>query len=138
MKDLADKLFEAYNSHDTSAVARLYDADAVHEDITQDRPKRGPQAIADGLSRFFEWFPDARWESHFQFVDQHDGRAIAYRLSATLQKPMGRVAARGQRISLRGVLVLELNGHLIGRSTDYWDGLTFQRQLNNVDTEETK
>jgi steroid delta-isomerase-like uncharacterized protein len=138
MKDLAGKLFEAYNCHDTSAVARLYDTDAVHEDITRDRSRRGPQAIADGLRRFFEWFPDARWEPHFQFVDQHERRAITYRLSATLQKPMGRVVACGQRISLHGVLVLELNDHLIGRSIDYWDGLTFQRQLNNVDTEETK
>ena len=45
---------------------------------------------------------------------------------------MGSVAARGQQISLRGVLVLEQNDDLISRSTDFWDGLPFQRQINDT------
>jgi steroid delta-isomerase-like uncharacterized protein len=138
MKDLSDRLFEAYNCHDAPAVARLYHADATHEDIAQDRPRRGPEAIADGLRKFFEYFPDAQWAPCARFADQHNRRAITYRLSATLQKPMGSFAARGQRISLRGVLVLELNNSLISRSTDYWDGVTLQRQLNTINREETK
>ena len=138
MKALSDRLFDAYNNHDTSAVARLYQADATHEDIAQGRPRRGPQAIADGLRKFLEWFPDAQWESYARFADQPNGCAITYRLSATLQKPMGSFAAHGQRISLRGVLVLELSDRLISRSTDYWDGATLRRQLNIIDREETK
>ena len=108
-------------------------AHAAHEDIAQGRLRRGPDGIADGLRRFFQWFPDARWEPAPQ--DRRSAeqkRDYATALLATLQEPMGSVAARGQRISLRGVLVLEQNGGLIGRSTDYWDGLTFQRQLNNT------
>jgi steroid delta-isomerase-like uncharacterized protein len=138
MKDLSDRLFDAYNRHDTPAVARLYHADATHEDVAQGRPRRGPEAIAGGLRKFLDCFPDAQWEPYVHFADQHNGRAITYRLSATLQKPMGSLAARGQRISLRGVLVLELSDDLICRSTDYWDGVTLQRQLNAISTEETK
>jgi ketosteroid isomerase-like protein len=44
---------------------------------------------------------------------------------------MGPVASRGQKISLRGVHVLNLRDGLIQRSEDYWDAATFQRQLNN-------
>jgi steroid delta-isomerase-like uncharacterized protein len=132
MKDLPDRLLEAYNRHDPSAVARLYGAHATHEDIAQGRLRRGPDAIADGLRRFFQWFPDARWEPALKIAGQQNRSAITYRLIATLQEPMGSVAARGQQISLRGVLVLEQNDDLISRSTDFWDGLTFQRQLNNT------
>ncbi len=138
MKDLTDRLFEAYNCHDASAVARLYASDATHEDVAQGRARRGREAIVDGLSRFFEWFPDARWEPQVRIDNQHDKSAITYRLFATLQKPMGSVVARGQRISLRGALIVELNDGLISRSTDYWDAATLQRQLNNVSTEEAK
>lgn len=136
MNNVGDRLFEAYNRHDTSAVARLYGADAKHEDVATGHSKHGASAIAEGLRRFVQWFPDARWDPLLQFADQHDRSAITYRLVATLQRPMGRVAARGQRISLRGVLVLELNDGLIGCSTDYWDAATFQRQLNTMKAEE--
>jgi ketosteroid isomerase-like protein len=44
---------------------------------------------------------------------------------------MGPVAPRGQKISLRGVHVLDLRDGLITRSEDYWDAASFQRQLNN-------
>jgi steroid delta-isomerase-like uncharacterized protein len=138
MKDLSDRLFEAYNCHDATAVARLYHADATHEDIAQGRLRHGPEVIANGLRKFFECFPDAHWEPHAQFADHHGRRAVTYRLSATLQRPMGSFAPHGQRVSLRGVLVLELKDNLISRSTDYWDGVTLQRQLNTINTEETK
>jgi steroid delta-isomerase-like uncharacterized protein len=138
MKDLSNRLFDAYNCHDATAVARLYHADATHEDIAPGQPRRGPEAIANGLRKFFECFPDAHWEPHAQLADHHDGRAVTYSLSATLQRPMGSFAAHGQRVSLRGVLVLELKDNLISRSMDYWDGVTLQRQLNTINTEETK
>ena len=132
MKDLPDRLLEAYDRHDPSAVARLYGADATHEDIAQDHLRRGPDAIADGLRLFFHSFPDARWEPALKIAGQQNRSAITYRLVAMLQEPMGSVAARGQQISLRGVLVLEQNDDLISRSTDFWDGLPFQRRINDA------
>ena len=90
------------------------------------------------MRRFFQWFPDARWEPDLKISDQRNRSAITHCLLATLHEPMGSVAARGQRISLRGVLAIEPSGGLIGRSTDYRDGVTFQRQLNNITMEETK
>jgi steroid delta-isomerase-like uncharacterized protein len=138
MKELPHRLFDAYNRHDPSTAAWLYTAEGSHEDIAQGRARFGPDAIADGLRRFFECFPDSCWESEFQITDQNGLTAVGYRFSATLQSPMGTVAAHGQSISLRGVLVLDVADGLIRRSVDYWDGATFQRQLNHGEMEGTK
>ena len=132
LSGLAAKLYDAYNRHEPDAVARLYAPDATHEDIAQGRPKIGAGAIADGLRTFLGWFPDAHWEPRSQIAGADaDGQvAVPYILSATLQSAMGPVAARGQRISLRGIHVLHMADGLIQRSEDYWDAGTFQRQLN--------
>lgn len=130
LSGVAERLYDAYNRHDPAAVAQLYSADASHEDIAQGRPRTGPEAIADGLRKFFDWFPDAHWEPHLQITDP-DGRvAVTYLLTATLQTQMGPVLASGQKILLRGVHVLHQQGGLIRRSEDYWDATTFQRQLD--------
>jgi steroid delta-isomerase-like uncharacterized protein len=125
------KLYDAYNRHDSIAAAKLYAPDGTHADIAHDRPKNGPDEIAAGLRKFFEWFPDARWEPQVSIVGADGTEAVTYLLTATLRKPMGPVASRGQKISLRGVHVLNLRDGLIQRSEDYWDAATFQRQLNN-------
>src|SRR5258708_37246893 len=102
----ADRLYDAYNRHDSASVTQLYAADATHEDIAQGRPRTGPAAISDGLRKFFGWFPDARWEPHLQITDPDGSVAVTYLLTATLQAQMGPGPASGQKISLRGVHVL--------------------------------
>jgi steroid delta-isomerase-like uncharacterized protein len=128
---IAGKLYDAYNRHDPAGAAKLYAANATHEDIAQGRPKTGPDDIAAGLGKFFGWFPDAHWEPQSAIVGADGREASTYLLTATLQAPMGPVAARGQKIALRGVHFLELRDGLITRSEDYWDAASFQRQLNN-------
>lgn len=129
---IAESLYAAYNRHDPTAVAALYAADATHEDIAQGRPKTGREAISEGLRKFFGWFPDAHWEPHTQITNPDGRTAVTYLLTATLQAQMGPIPAAGQKISLRGVHVLQLQGGLIRRSEDYWDATTFQKQLNNT------
>jgi steroid delta-isomerase-like uncharacterized protein len=128
---IAGRLYDSYNRHDPAAVAALYAADATHEDIAQGRPKTGPDEIAAGLGKFFGWFPDVLWEPQSAILGADGREAITYLLTATLQAQMGPVAPRGQKISLRGVHVLDLRDGLIRRSEDYWDAASFQRQLNN-------
>jgi steroid delta-isomerase-like uncharacterized protein len=124
-----DSLYQAYNGHDPDAAAALYAADGEHEDVAHGRPRRGDQAIAEGLRRFLAAVPDARWETSDRIVA--GDRAVArYVLSGTLQGDLGPFRARGQRIVLRGVQVLELRSGRIARSEDFWDGATFERQLN--------
>lgn len=127
----AGRLYDAYNRHDPASVAQLYAADGTHEDIARCRPTTGPDEIAAGLGKFFGWFPDAVWEPRSEILDADGREAVTYLLTATLQTQMGPVVPRGQKISLRGVLVLEWRNGLISRSEDYWDAASFQRQLNN-------
>lgn len=138
VSELPRRLYAAYNDHDPSAVARLYAPGATHEDVAHGRPRSGPEAIAAGLRLFFGWFPDAHWQLAFQMDDGRGRVAITYLLTASLQAQMGSIAPRGQAISLRGVHVLEIKDGRIGKSADYWDAATFQRQLNNITVEEPK
>ncbi|MBZ9653458.1 nuclear transport factor 2 family protein [Phyllobacterium lublinensis] len=133
---LHDRLYAAYNSHDLPSVAELYASDATHEDVAHGSPKYGVKAIVDGLQRFLSWFPDAQWQTGTAVVDHNGLTAVPYLLTASLQNQMGRIEPKGQRILLRGVLVLHLNDGRIQRSEDYWDSATFQKQLANNGEEE--
>lgn len=128
---VAEKLYDAYNRHDPAAAAHLYLADGTHEDIAQGQPRTGPEEIAAGLGKLFGWFPDAHWLPQIRIYGSDEQAAVTYLFTGTLQAQMGPVAARGQKISLRGVHVLNLRDGFITRSEDYWDAASFQRQLNN-------
>ena len=132
---IAGLLYAAYNAHQTDAVARLYHDDATHEDVAHGRPKVGALAIAEGLGWFLRWFPDAAWHIHSTIAGQREV-AVSYTLSGTLSAAMGPVLPRGQRISLRGIQVLTIAKGKIQRSEDYWDAMTFQKQLNSNISEE--
>jgi steroid delta-isomerase-like uncharacterized protein len=130
-----EALYEAYNRHDAEAAAALYAPDGTHEDVAVGRTARGREAIAGGLRRLFTAFPDARWTPSAQL--EHDGRAFGtYVLAGTLQQDMGPIRATGQRLELRGVHVLETDSGLIRLSQDFWDGATFQRQMNTTPSPE--
>jgi len=129
---LAD-LYQAYNRHDAEAAAALYAPEGTHEDVAMGRPACGPDAIAEGLRRFFLAFPDARWTATDQL--EENGRAFSrYVLTGTLQGDMGPFRAAGQRLELPGVHVLETTSGRIQRSQDLWDGGTFQRQMSTTTT----
>lgn len=131
-ESLPDRLYAAYNRHDPDAVAAVYAADAVHEEVAQGQVRSGAEAIAAGLRRFFGWFPDAHWARHLVIDDGRGRMAVSYLLTATLQERLGPFLPCGQPISLRGIHVLHLADGRIARSEDYWDAATFQRQLDTA------
>lgn len=133
---VAKQLYAAYNGKHVDVVGRLYADSATHQDIAHGRPKTGPSEISEGLGKFFGWFPDAQWELESIIAGDGDKVAVSYTLTATLQTAMGPISPRGQRISLRGVQVLEVKNGKIQRSEDYWDATTFQKQLNSNGPEE--
>ena len=69
MNGIADVLYDAYNRHDAAAVAKLCDADGTHEDIAMGHSRVGQTTIADGLEKFFGWFPDAHWAPYVRIAD---------------------------------------------------------------------
>lgn len=135
MSDVAHELYAAYNNHDFAAAAALYSASGSHTDVAQGRTQIGPAKIAEGLRRFFEWFPDVEWAPQSFITDPRGEVAIPYSMTATLQAAMGPTLPRQQRVSLRGVHLIRLAGQQILSSEDYWDAATFQRQINETTKE---
>ncbi|WP_246805965.1 MULTISPECIES: nuclear transport factor 2 family protein [unclassified Ensifer] len=133
---VVEALYTAYNSHRTSDVAALYTDEGIHEDIAHGRPKVGAQTIAAGLEKFLGWFPDAEWKPGSIIADNEGRAAVQYTLTATLCAALGPVPPRGQKIFLRGLMVLTLENGKIVRSEDYWDATTFQKQLDSNAPEE--
>lgn len=128
----AEALYDAYNRHDSEAAAALYAPDGEHEEIAFSQPRQGHKALAGGLRRFFDAFPDARWDVRDVFLDG-DRAAVSYVLTGTLQNDLGSVIASGQQMNLRGVLILEMTSSgLIQRTEDYWDSATFERQMQHA------
>lgn len=125
---LVEDLYRAYNAHDLAGAARVYAETAEHEEVAQRHPRAGRDAIVDGLSRFFDAFPDAAWAPESVFLSA-DGAAVTYRLQGTLQGSLGPFVPRGQALDLRGVHVFHVAGGVIVRSEDYWDAATFGRQM---------
>jgi steroid delta-isomerase-like uncharacterized protein len=128
--DLLQDLYAAYNAHDATAAALLYANNGQHVDVAIGKPKTGGGTIAEGLEAFLAAFPDAHWAVE-STADNEDGRAFGrYVLTGTLQQDMSSFTARGQRLELAGVHVLEYLEGRITKSEDYWDAATFSRQMN--------
>jgi flavin reductase ActVB len=122
-------LYDAYNRHDPAAAAALYAPDGTHEDIAQTRRAEGPDAVREGLTKFFTAFPDAGWEAeHIVGTEQH--ATSTYRLTGTLQGQLGPFQPAGQQLDLRGAHVVQTDEQgRIEFSIDYWDGGALAKQL---------
>ena len=103
--------------------------DGRHEEVAQGQVRQGREAIAEGLRRFFEAFPDARWEEK-EVIGGGDAVALTHVLTGTLQTDLGPVRARGQRLELQGAHVLRVSDGFLERTEDYWDMATFRRQMD--------
>jgi hypothetical protein len=126
---LARRLYEAYNAHRSGDAAALYRNEGCHLEVSSGRVARGPAEIAAGLDGFFALFADARWEP-LQEIYAAGAAAVSYRLTGSLGGPLGETQPRGQRLNLRGVHLLRVDGAAIGVSEDYWDQATFRAQMS--------
>lgn len=125
---LVSALYEAYNAHDTAAVAALYAPRGRHVEAASGNERTGGGAIARGLSTMLTAFPDARWHE-LKRVCAGDRAAVTYILTGTLRSVFGPFQPAGQRLELRGVHVIDVGPGGIELCEDYWDSGTFGRQM---------
>jgi steroid delta-isomerase-like uncharacterized protein len=128
---LLERLYAAYEAHDASRAADLYLPSGLHREVATGRVSRGPDEIAGSLAYFFSAFADATWHVEVQ-IDQGQNAAAAYRLTGTLTGPLGPLEPRGQLLDLRGVHFLHAKDDRIASLDDYWDALSFQRQMSQA------
>ncbi len=126
-----EALHAAYNAGDPVAASSLYAETGAHVDIAAGRPKVGRAAIESGFRDFLAAFPDAHWD--VDVLASNSNHAFGrYVLTGSLQRDMWSFEARGQRLELAGVHVIECQDGQIARCEDYWDVGTFSRQMSII------
>lgn len=129
---LVDAFFAAYDRHDVEALSDVYAAEAIHREAALGRTTTGRVEILRGLENLIAAFPDASWSDRRQLVTP-TAAAISYRFEGTLALPMAGVPPVGQRVSLPGLMVLEIKAGAVTASSDHWDVGAFLEQLRRTD-----
>ena len=132
------------NRDRAAAVARSYlasfaggDADAVAAHVTENFVNDHASALGSGcvgraeyrrrLPGFLASMPGLRYEVDEPVVDG-DRVAVPYVLHADGTTPDGVVVP----VTLRGVMLLRLEGELVAERLDVWDALTYLRQTGQA------
>jgi steroid delta-isomerase-like uncharacterized protein len=122
--DLIDDWVAAWNSHDADAVAALFTADGVYEDVPTGTVNNGQDEIRAFAQFSFDAVPDL----HVELVNGNlkgGHGTIEWVYSGTDVGLFG----TGGMFSVRGVTVLDVHGQKITRNSDYWDLATVLREL---------
>ena len=129
MKELVERLVEAWNAHDPDAVAHCYSIDAVSRDITLTEPLHGREAIRNAAAMYMRAFPDMHFEirrmvcgpdtvcEEWSVIGTHDGDL------------MGLEPTHRQGMTLGCNVIQVGDDGLIYSETTYWDAAGLYRQL---------
>jgi ketosteroid isomerase-like protein len=124
---------------DTAAVARSYvesfataDPDVIAAHVTDDFVNEHTAALSSGcegkteyrrrLPGFLASFAGLRYDIE-DLVAQNDRAAAAYTMHATYE---------GHPIAIRGVMRIAVRDGLVARRTDYYDALSFLKQIGKA------
>jgi ketosteroid isomerase-like protein len=112
---------DAFGVGDPEAFADLYTEDGVHEDVPNGLIATGHEEIAAAIAPAFASVSESHAEAIGGF-QAGNHVAMEYRVTAV-------DAASGTEFSFRGVLLAELEGDLLKRTTEYFDVATILGQL---------
>jgi steroid delta-isomerase-like uncharacterized protein len=129
MKNLVERLVEAWNRHDPDAVAGCYAPDAVSRDVTLNEPLRGRDAIRNAAAMYMRAFPDIHFDIRRLACD---GELICeeWRAAGTHDGDLMGLKATHQTGTTIGCNVIRVgNDGLIHSETTYWDAAGLYRQL---------
>ncbi|CAN5703598.1 hypothetical protein BH24CHL4_BH24CHL4_18590 [soil metagenome] len=112
---------DGFSVRDPEAFAALYTEDGVFEDVAAGIVATGHEEIAAAMAGTFALIAesDAQAVGGFQ-----SGNQVVMEYSVTAVS-----AAAGQTYSFRGVVIAELEGDLLKRTTEYYDLATILGQL---------
>jgi steroid delta-isomerase-like uncharacterized protein len=115
----------AWSSHDVEKVIPPFTDDCVYEDVTLGIINHGKADLKTFASGIFEAFPD--FTIHLFVAGSWAG--AEWTMSATHKGDLPGLPATGKGFSIRGATVFELHGGKIRRNFDYWDMVTFLKQI---------
>ncbi len=114
----------ALNAHDPDATAQLVTEDFVNEHTSALGVScAGREEYRSRLPGFFAQMPGLRYEIDEVLIER-DRAVVAYVLTARPE---------GHCVRVQGVFRLVIDGDLVARRVDYWDGLDYLRQVRDAD-----
>jgi ketosteroid isomerase-like protein len=129
--DTVRRYLDGLNRADPDAVVAEVSADFVNEHTSDAaRGVVGSEPYRQRLEEFLADFVGLRYESEDFLVDGNR-IAVPYRMSARWRDADGSL----RPFSLRGIFVFTLRDGRICRRVDYWDGMSFARQVGLVQAE---
>jgi len=118
---------DAYNRRDSAAMAALYTADGVYEDVPNNFVARGEEIPA-FLATGEQGLGDVRLEIRNGFGTA-EGAALEYLFHATNRGLIPIPGTEGKSFTSRAVTIFELEGDAIRRSSDYYDLIAILTQI---------
>jgi steroid delta-isomerase-like uncharacterized protein len=123
---------DAWNSHDVTRIRALFTEDAVYEDIPFGIVCKGDEVTELFRSNFRTFGADFKVSDVTGHIDGDHG-VIRWTMSGTQIGDLpGGMNAKNTSFSSRGVSVFDLRGGRIAHNCDYWDALSFLRQLGHL------
>jgi steroid delta-isomerase-like uncharacterized protein len=128
MNRLLEDLAAAWTVHDIETVLKLCTDDCVYEDVPMGVVNRGKAELRRFAGAVLTAFPDFKMELTSGFTTGNWAGA-EWTMSGTHQGDLPGMPATGKRFLLRGSSICELHEGKIKRNSDYWDMVTFLRQI---------
>ena len=118
----------AWSVHDTDKLLSLFTDDFVYEDVTLGAVHNGKAELKGFADTLFTVFPDFKVELASGFIAGNWAGA-EWTMSGTQKGDLPEIPATGKHFSVRGSTICELLEGKIKRNSDYWDRVTFLKQL---------
>lgn len=128
MSRLLEDLAAAWTFHDIEKVLSLCTDDCVYEDVTMGVVNRGKAELQAFAGAVLAAFPDFKMDLTSGFT-AGNWACAEWTMSGTHQGDLPGMAATGKSFSLRGASICELQDGKIKRNSDYWDMVTFLKQI---------
>jgi len=119
---------QAWNTHEVEKILPYHTDDTVYEDTVAARVMHGKAELRTFITETFTAFPDFKIDIKAFFVSG-EWAGAEWVMSGTFKGEGFGLKPTGKSFSVRGATIIELRGDKMKRNTDYYDGVTFLRQI---------
>jgi len=125
-----DQWAVAWSSGDPGKLLPLFSEDVYYEDVTFAAVSKGKAALREFATGIFGSFADLKFEPKSRFVSA-DGRwgSIEWVFRGRQTKDFPGIPATNRPFEVRGATVVEFRDGKIARNSDYWDLMTYLKQV---------
>ncbi len=125
-----DQWVVAWSSGDLGALLPLFSDDVYYEDVTFAAVSKGKAALREFATGVFGAFADLKFDPKSRFISA-DGKwgSIEWVFLGRQIKDLPGLPATNRPFEVRGATVVEFRGGKIVRNSDYWDLMTYLKQV---------